>query len=110
MVFVLIGFIIAFSFFLYFLSAVDSGKRGLEKLFNQDVEIENNSDKEITENKPGISQLTEEEKNYIPKRTCPVCNMELKKDEPLYAHFSDINGKKKILIYGCQHCHRDSKE
>ena len=103
------GFLAAVSIFLYFLSTVDTAKRSVKKIAGCDIEIGRNGGTE-TISKKTIRDLSDEEKNRIPGRKCPLCMKILTRDEPLYASFVETAGTRKVLIYGCPYCWKDSKE
>jgi hypothetical protein len=66
--------------------------------------------REIVRKNRAVEKLSEAEKDLIPKRICPLCMSELKRDEPLYAGNTYLKGNRTILIYGCQYCYRTSNE
>ncbi|MDA3900416.1 MAG: hypothetical protein PF637_07840 [Spirochaetes bacterium] len=118
--FTLAGIIVAVFVFIYILSAIDEGKRKFREITDP-FEIPGKSDYRVPgESVPGavvtlkrnaaVDSLSEEQKEMIPKRYCPVCMSVLTRDQPLYAGNTERDGRRTILIYGCQHCYRKSAD
>ncbi len=102
------GFIIAVSIFLYFLSGVDATKRGVSKLMDCEIELDKKTIPVSVAAEKTLNNLSAEEKNYIPGRKCPLCSRILRRDEPLYATHIETAGIKKVLIHGCPYCYKDA--
>jgi hypothetical protein len=104
------GLIIAFIFFLYTLSVVDSGKRKIKDLaavVTSDRKSESTKDMRDKETGATYRNLPDNIKDMIPGRRCPLCLKTLTRDEPLYASFVETTSGRKVLIYGCQYCYKE---
>jgi len=124
--FTLFGLVIAVSVFLYVIYAADTGKRKLDELrlsVNMPRQAASGAGAKagtaaapdqqqikqvITRSK--ANQLDDKLKDLLPRRICPLCQSELRRDEPLYAHNMEYSGKRTILIYGCPYCYKDEKK
>lgn len=117
----LFGIIMAVILFIYTLHVLESGKKTYIKLRDTVVipDVSRNASGNTTENAPvstvvrkngAVQHLSDEQKDFIPKRICPLCRTELTRDEPLYAGNTLANGNRTILIYGCQYCYRTGTE
>ena len=118
------GLIIGISAFLYFVSAMDAGKRTY-----RGAKAKSSSNKQartaaITAGKsastgnaggqsPAVPEpirvLPEEMKDMMKQRTCPMCMHRLQRDEPLYATHIMVGKEKKVLIYGCPYCYKGER-
>lgn len=111
--FTLAGIIIAVSLFLYFINAIEDGKRILgEKISNPEDSVNRNA--ALTKNgithytkKSKIHNLSDEIKKSIPGRRCPLCSTTLTRDEPLYASHVETYNERKVLIHGCPYCYKN---
>ncbi|MBN2433759.1 MAG: hypothetical protein JXK07_00675 [Spirochaetes bacterium] len=118
--FTMAGIVIAVTVFVYFINAVDEGKRKLGEITEPTEIASRGSHKVPGENVPGASvtvkrstaldSLSSEQKDMIPQRQCPLCRTVLNRDQPLYAGNVERDGKRTILIYGCQFCYKEKKE
>lgn len=126
--FTVFGLMIAVTVFLYLVYAADTGKRKFNELRTSvSVPAGRHTSGPQTQNraqangaKPAaIRQITthskanlldDKLKDMLPQRTCPLCQSELRRDEPLYAHNMEYGGKRTILIYGCPYCYKDEKK
>jgi hypothetical protein len=111
------GLIAGISFFLYFVNALDIGKRklgtaaqkagGRSVPFADSQHAMNDSTRSVFPGQTkGIKEMTEEYKDRIPQRNCPKCSHILTRDEPLYASHIGLGNEKKVLIYGCPYCYK----
>lgn len=112
-----LGLIMAVLFFIYFINALDEGKRKIKELTDpvaispgrrvaEEVTPQSGSGTYVRKNL-SVKNLSEAEKDLVPRRICPVCMTELSRDQPLYAGNMEHLGKRTILIYGCQFCYRE---
>lgn len=118
------GLVIGVSAFIYFVNAVDAGKRAAAAkgaarpvpvralaAAGSGQPMQFNSESGIANSSNSVQPVPEDVKDLIPTRRCPLCSSILKRDEPLYASNIEVAGERKILIYGCQYCHKwDKKE
>jgi hypothetical protein len=117
------GLVIGVSAFIYFVNAIDAGKRAVSAKASagsvqtrsavpaglaQTVPLNANTALGGTQDSARV--LTEEVKDSMPVRRCPLCSSVLKRDEPLYASNIEVAGERKILIYGCPYCHKWDKK
>jgi hypothetical protein len=110
----LAGLVIGIAVFLYLVNLLDAGKQKIKSI-NQKAagatpasESTNPSaDTQALNGHPLTRELSDDLKDRLPGRRCPLCNKTLGRDEPLYATNIETAGAKKILIYGCQYCHKD---
>ena len=118
------GLIIGISAFLYFVSAMDAGKRSI-----RGAKAKRSSRKTAksatgtgvrsastgagggtsSANPEPIKVLPEEMKDMMKQRTCPMCMHRLQRDEPLYATHIMVGKEKKVLIYGCPYCYKGER-
>jgi hypothetical protein len=119
------GLIIGVSAFIYFVNAVDAGKRAAvargsvrpvparatASAAGSGQQMQISADTNISNVPNSVQRLPDDVKDLIPSRRCPLCSSTLTRDEPLYATNIDVAGARKILIYGCPYCHKwDKKE
>ncbi len=115
----LFGLVIAVILFIYTIQMLDSGRRTIMKLRDPvsvpepgSVHHRSSGDGGSRRSAYGtgaVDKLTDEEKDHLPKRICPLCRSELTRDEPLYAGNTLADGRRTILIYGCRYCFRTEK-
>lgn len=113
------GLVLGVSAFLYAVSFLDSGKRKIAKM-QADAKIrpvpaQPKPASSIAQNRKPLSNnlartLSEDLKNAMPERTCPICGTILTRDEPLYATHTTINKQQKVFIHGCPYCYKGSKK
>lgn len=122
--FIISGLLISISIFLYFINFLDSGKRKLQEIKNASIEtaaMPANSIAQSEQYPSGVNRtlkrneavrnLSNEMKNMLPERKCPLCSTILHRDEPLYATNLQTSSGRKILIHGCPYCYKEeSKE
>ena len=118
------GLVIGVSAFIYFVNAIDAGKRAVSaKASAGSVQTRSSVPAGPAQTMPlnantalggipdSVRGLTDDVKDSMPVRRCPLCSSILKRDEPLYASNIEVAGERKILIYGCPYCHKwDKKE
>lgn len=117
----LAGLLLGIAIFLYLVNLLDEGKQKIKKIkknkiFSNTVNVTNitEENRELSDGEkpalrdfPNTRNLPDDLKNQMPGRRCPLCGKTLKRDEPLYATNIEVGKIKKILIYGCQYCHKD---
>ena len=110
------GLAIGISVFLYFIQALDKGKRivapktaapGLQRT---ETPMQTGSEAERISDAPTYRNLPDDVKDRIPHRICPLCSHILTRDEPLYASHLDMGGDRRILIHGCPYCYKNEKK
>ena len=118
------GLIIGISAFLYFVSAMDAGKRTIRGAKAKSSSKKTAKAVSGTGGRPAatgttggtssttpepIKVLPEEMKDMMKQRTCPMCMHRLQRDEPLYATHIMVGKEKKVLIYGCPYCYKGER-
>jgi len=111
------GLAIGISVFLYFIQALDKGKRIATAKTAAPVlqRTESPTQPSVSESErnmdaPALKNLSDDLKDRIPHRICPLCSHILTRDEPLYATHIEAGGERKILIYGCPYCYKSEKK
>jgi hypothetical protein len=111
------GLAIAVSVFLYFIQALDKGKRIIAHKTASSVSQRTESSLPLTAPSAeknfeanALKNLPDDLKDRIPNRICPLCSHILMRDEPLYATHVEMGSERKILIYGCPYCYKTEKK
>ena len=103
-----VGVAIGVSVFLYFLHALDSGKKKIMRISASEKTV---TARPSTKNTSAgrEQQFSSLKKAHPGERICPLCGSVLTRHEPLYASRYERGNAKKILIHGCRYCFKPEK-